>query len=59
MNYSGKGFRYVCDQEKMEDYGRLSPQQKLEWLEKMNRFLYDLMPRGSKLFAERLRRGEI
>ncbi|MBN3032719.1 MAG: hypothetical protein JW873_01345 [Candidatus Saganbacteria bacterium] len=59
MNYSGKGFRYVCNAEKMAEYRRLSPQQKLEWLEQMNRFLYDLMPKESKLAAERFRRGEI
>ena len=59
MNYSGKGFRYVCTQEKADEYRKLSPQQKLEWLEQMSRFLYDLMPKESKVFAEKLRRGEI
>jgi len=56
---SKKGFSYVCTREKAEEYQKLSAQQKLEWLEKMNRFLYYFMPKESKEFAEKLRKGEI
>ena len=34
-------------------------EKKLEWLEKMNRFLYRFMPEKSKIIAEKLRKGEI
>jgi len=54
-----KGFRYVYTQEKAEEYQKLSAQQKLEWLEKMNRFLYNFMPIKSKIFQEKLRKGEV
>ncbi|OGC08656.1 hypothetical protein A2230_05910 [candidate division WOR-1 bacterium RIFOXYA2_FULL_36_21] len=56
---SQKGFTYVCSREKAKEYQKLSAQQKLEWLEKMNRFLYYFMPKENKVFAEKLRRGEI
>jgi hypothetical protein len=59
MAKSKKGFRYVYTKEKWLAYQKLSPQQKLEWLEKMNRFLTAFMPAKSKLFAEKLRRGII
>jgi predicted transcriptional regulator len=54
-----KGFRYVYTKEKYESYKNIPAWQKLEWLEKMNRFLYNFMPRESKILAEKLRRGEI
>ncbi|MBU0672691.1 MAG: hypothetical protein KJ732_06670 [Candidatus Margulisbacteria bacterium] len=59
MSSKRKGFRYVYTKEKAAEYKKLSVLQKLEWLEKMNRFLYNFMPKESKLFAERLRKGEI
>ena len=54
-----KGFRYVYTKEKYESYKKLSARQKLEWLEKMNRFLYNFMPEKSKALQEKLRKGEI
>lgn len=59
MNQKEKGFRYVYTKEKAEEYQKLTPQQRLEWLEKMNRFLYYFMPQKSKIFEQKLRRGEI
>ncbi len=54
-----KGFRYVYTREKAEEYQKLSTEQRLEWLEKMSRFLFNFMPKASKDFSEKLRRGEI
>ena len=54
-----KGFSYIYTQEKYDAYKKLLPLQKLEWLEKMNRFLYNFMPPESKKIREKLRRGEI
>lgn len=54
-----KGAYQVYDQEKVEEYHKLTAQQKLEWLEKMSRFLYYFMPEKSKRFSEKLKRGEI
>ena len=56
---SKKGFSYVYTREKADEYQKLSAQQKFEWLEKMNRFLYYFMPQKSKDFAEKLRKGQI
>lgn len=52
---SKKGLFYVYSKEKADEYRKLSPQQKLEWLEKMGRFLYYFMPNKSKLIVEKLR----
>jgi len=54
-----KGFRYVYTAEKAKEYQKLSAEQRLEWLEKMSRFLYNFMPQASKDFAEKLRLGKI
>ena len=54
-----KGFSYVYTKEKYDSYKKIPAWQKLEWLEKMNRFLYDFMPPKSKELCEKLRKGEI
>ncbi len=54
-----KGFSYVYTKEKYNSYKKLSVEQKLTWLEKMNRFLHDFMPDKSKLLREKLRQGKI
>lgn len=54
-----KGFNYVYSKEKYEAYKDMPAEKKLEWLEKMNRFLYRFMPEKSKIIAEKLRKGEI
>ncbi len=56
---SNKGFKYVYTKEKYDAYKKLPAWQKLEWLEKMNRFLYHFMPPKSKELREKLRKGEI
>jgi len=54
-----KGYRYVYSREKADAYQKLSVEQRLEWLEKMNRFLYNFMPQEAKDFKEKLQKGEI
>ena len=54
-----KGFSYVYTQEKYDAYKNVPAHYKLEWLEKMNRFLYRFMPEKSKIIAEKFRKGEI
>ena len=53
------GFKYVYTQEKYDNYSKMPAEQKLEWLEKMNRFLYYFMPEKSKELSGKIRRGEI
>lgn len=54
-----KGFKHVYSQEKYDAYKILPAWQKLEWLEKMSRFLYNFMPQKSKNLNEKLQKGEI
>ncbi|MEM2205484.1 MAG: hypothetical protein QXF20_02060 [Candidatus Hadarchaeales archaeon] len=55
----GRGSRYVVSEEKLREYSKLSPRQKLEWLEEINRFLYSCMPEEGRRIAEKFRAGEI
>ena len=57
MSLRNKGFYYVYTKEQAREYQQLSIEQRLEWLEKMSRFLYYFMPKKSKIFAEKLRNG--
>ena len=59
MDSNKKGFSYIYTKEKADEYQKLSTEQRLEWLEKMGRFLFNFMPKASKDFSEKLRRGEI
>lgn len=54
-----KGFKYIYTQEKYDAYKKIPVWQKLEWLEKMNRFLYNFMSEKSKILCEKIRKGEI
>ncbi len=54
-----KGFRYHVSEEKIGEYMKLTPKQKLEWLEEINRFLHRFMPEESRRIAEKFRAGEI
>ncbi len=40
MNKGNKAFTYIYTKEKSKEYKKLSAQMKLEWLEKMSRFIY-------------------
>jgi predicted transcriptional regulator len=51
-----RGFRYIYTKEKFETYNKIPTWQKLEWLEKMNRFLYNFMPAKSKEIREELKK---
>ena len=53
------GFRHHHSDEQLREYMALSAQQKLEWLEEVNRFLNDAMTPEAKAIAGKFRRGEI
>lgn len=59
MDKEKKGFNYVYTREKFEEYRKLSSEQKLEWLEKMNRFLYSFMTPKDREIRDKYRLGEI
>ena len=54
-----KGYSYSYSEEKIEKFRKLSPQEKLEWLEQIMTFLSDFMPQRNKAIYEKLRKGEI
>lgn len=53
------GFQHHPSDEKLREYARLTPKQKLEWLEEINRFLYRALPPDRKEIAQKFRRGEL
>ncbi|MEM2192103.1 MAG: hypothetical protein QXG38_00625 [Candidatus Hadarchaeales archaeon] len=54
-----RGFRYSVTKEAIINYAALSPEQKPEWLEEVNRFLYKFMPRSKRSIMEKFRSGMI
>lgn len=54
-----KGFRYNTTKESIRNYAGLSAKQKLEWLEEVNRFLYNSMSKSKRKIMEKFRSGEI
>lgn len=54
-----KGFSFHPTREALVAYAKLSAKQKLEWLEEINRFLYNAMPKSRRRIAEKFRSGEI
>ena len=54
-----KGYKYVYTKEKYDEYKKLSTQQKLEWLEKMSRFLYGLMTPKDREITDKFRHGNL
>lgn len=54
-----KGFRHNATDESIRSHVALPAEQKLEWLEDANRFLYNSMSRSSRKIAEKFRSGEI
>jgi len=54
-----KGFGHDATEESIKDYGGLSAELKLKWLEEVNRFLYNSMSENKRKIAEKFRAGEI
>ena len=54
-----KGFSYSLDDEKILSYMKLTAEEKLQWLEAINRFTFLVLNDRQKEFREQLRSGKI
>ncbi len=54
-----KGYRYHVDDGQIRRYGRLTPKQKLEWLEEANAFVNKFLPERNRRLQQMFRKGEI
>jgi len=54
-----KGYGYHVTEEQIRKYRRLTPRQKLEWLEEVNAFTEKFAPERAKRLHKMFRRGEI
>ncbi|MFH1362434.1 MAG: hypothetical protein ABIH69_07310 [bacterium] len=53
-----KGFSYTVEREKLEEFSKLTYEQRFDWLAKMHRFLRDYMPQDSYKAWQKLRGNE-
>lgn len=54
-----KGYSYYVTDEQIRKYRKLTPRQKLEWLEEVNEFTNKAAPDRVKRLHRMFRRGEI
>ena len=54
-----KGFSYALEDEKILEYMKLTVQDKLKWLEEINKFNELFLGKKEKKIREQLRRGEV
>jgi hypothetical protein len=54
-----KGFYYSLENEKIREYMKLTPEEKLQWLEAITQFTNLALNDQQKEFREKLRSGEI
>jgi hypothetical protein len=54
-----KGFSYSLEDEKILSYMKLTTEEKLQWLEDINRFTFFVLNDRQKEFREQLRSGKI
>ncbi len=54
-----KGFAYTFEDEKIIEYMRLSTEDKLKWLEEINKFANMVLSKREKELREKLRACEI
>ena len=59
LNSKRGGFAYNYSAEQIQEFQKLTCEQRLKWIDDINRFLYRFMPPQSKKIQEKLRRGEI
>jgi len=55
----GKGFSYSLEDEKIRAYMKLTAEEKLQWLEEINRFTFLVLNDRQKEFREKLRKAQI
>ena len=53
------GFSYVIEAEQILKYLQVPIEQRLEWLEEANRFLFSATPPGAREIWQKFRRGEV
>jgi len=53
------GYSYQYTDEQIQAFQSLSIEQRLKWVEEMNKFLYRFRPVQSKEICEKFRQGEI
>lgn len=56
---SRKGYTYIVTAEQIREYRRLTPRQKLEWLEAANRFCHKALRGKRRQVWEAFRQGKI
>ncbi len=56
---SGRGFSYSYDEKTLKAYLALSLEDRLNWLEEANAFLYKYTPPKNREIWNKFRRGEI
>jgi len=56
---AGRGYRYIVTDEQLRRYRKLTPKQKLEWLEEANAFVNKFLSERSRRLQRLFRRGEI
>lgn len=54
-----KGFSYKFSEEKLKKWIAMPAELKLEWLEEINKFIYEFAPKESREIIAKFRRGEI
>lgn len=54
-----KGFYYYLEDEKIEEYSKLSVEQKLQWLEEVNEFTNLFLTQEEKELRTKLKTGQI
>lgn len=54
-----KGYTYYVTDEQIERYRRLTPEQKLNWLEEANAFINKFLPERSRQLQKMFREGKI
>ncbi|MHA1298487.1 MAG: hypothetical protein ACTSO9_03490 [Candidatus Helarchaeota archaeon] len=54
-----KGFYYTFEDSKIKEYMKLSTEEKLKWLEEINKFTQMVLTEKEKEFRNKLRAGEI
>ena len=57
--FSLPGYWYELSDDAIRRYLQIPPEERLEWLEEANRFLWEAQPLENRALWEQLRRGEV
>lgn len=59
MMLMSKGFKYYIEEDKIREYMKLSTEQKLKWLDEINKFNQLALTDKEKEIMEKFRKAEI